>query len=247
MYRAIIVDDDPWVISDILGVLQLKKYGFDEVEEFYSGEEALVAMLSGKTPDLVLSDIRMGDMSGLDMIRICRQNRVDSLFVLISAFNDFSYVSDAFQYSVFDYLLKPITVESAQRLMLRVCSKLEEKYNMVPPVSNSTGQSPFNTAVAYIKNNYTSDLSLEDVADACYLSKGYLSMLLKKNLGMSFSRFKNHLRVSEAKRLIRDSDHNITEIAYSVGFNDLNYFSRTFKQIVGVTPQEYQKMSEFRK
>jgi len=247
MYRAFIVDDDPWVISDILDVLQLKKYGFDEVEEFYSAEEALVAMLSGKAPDLVLSDIRMGDMSGLDMICACRQNHIDSLFVLVSAFNDFSYVSDAFQYSVFDYLLKPVTEESAQRLMVRVCSRLEEKYNIVAPASDAEGQSPFNTAVAYIRSNYTSDISLEEVADACYLSKGYLSMLLKKNLGMSFSRFKNHLRVSEAKRLIRGSNLNITEIAYSVGFNDLNYFSRTFKQIVGVTPQEYQKMSEFRK
>ena len=247
MYRAFIVDDDPWVISDILDVLQLKKYGFDEVQEFYSGEEALSALLSGDAPDLVMSDIRMGEMSGLDMIRLCRQNHIDSLFVLISGYSDFSYVSDAFHYGVFDYLLKPITAESAQRLMLHVCTQLEQKYNVVPPQTEPDAQSPFQAAVSYIKNNYTTDISLEEVAEACFLSKSSLSMLLKKNLGMSFSRFKNHLRITEAKRLIRENDRNITEIAYSVGYNDLNYFSRIFKQIVGVTPQEYQKVSGFRK
>lgn len=246
MYRAFIVDDDRWVTADIRQTLRLKQYGFEEIEEYNSAEEALAVLLSGDWPDLVVSDIRMGDMSGLDMIHLCHQKKVDTLFVLVSAYSDFDYVSAAFQYGVFDYLLKPISQEKADQLMRRVCAVLEERAHSFTEQERDGQQSTFERVLAYMRENYMRPMSLEEVASACYLTQNYLSSLLKKRAGMSFLQYRNYLRITEAKRKIRAKNSTITEIAYAVGFNDLNYFSRTFKKIVGVTPQEYQKTIDYR-
>lgn len=242
MYSALIVDDDHWVAKDIHAVLQLEKYGFDRIEELNSAEEALSRVLSGNVYDLIITDIRMGDMSGLDLIRACRHNHYDAIFVLVSAYSDFSYVSEAFCQEVFDYLLKPVSRENAQRLMMRVCSKLEERRGNDIQKSGTEPREAIDVVLEYIRKNYTEPITLEETADACYLSKSHLCALLKKNLGMSFSQFKNYLRIVESKKLIREGNANMAKIAEMVGYLDANYFSRIFRRVVGMTPQEYQRM-----
>lgn len=242
MYSALIVDDDHWVAKDIRAVLQLEKHGFDRIEEMNSAEEALSRILAGDVYDMIITDIRMGDMSGLDLIRACRNHHYDAILILVSAYSDFSYVSEAFQQEVFDYLLKPVSQEKAQRMMMRVCSKLEERHDSEMQTSDEKPREAFEVALEYIRKNYTQAITLEETADACYLSKGYLCALLKKNLGMSFSQFKNYLRIAESKKLIQDGNANMAEVAEAVGYLDANYFSRIFKRVVGMTPQEYQRM-----
>lgn len=243
MYRALIVDDDRWVVADIRETLMLEKYGFTRIEECYCAEEALATLFSGETFDLVLTDIRMSDMSGLDLVKACKSKKIEPLFVLISAYNDFGYVSDAFQYGVFDYLLKPVSREKAEKLMLRVSAKLEEKaigaHDAAPAAGNA-----LDVAISYMRSNYTQPMPLEEVAGACHLQKNYLSALLSRHLGLSFSQFKNKLRIADAKRRIQEGGETLTEIALNVGYSDLNYFSRIFKQTVGMTPQEYSKYLE---
>ena len=60
--------------------------------------------------------------------------------------------------------------------------------------------------------------------------------------GISFSQFKIYLRIAESKKLIQDGNANMAEVAEAVGYLDANYFSRIFKRVVGMTPQEYQRM-----
>ena len=127
-------------------------------------------------------------------------------------------------------------------MMMRVCSKLEERHGSEMQTSDEKPREAFEVALEYIRKNYTQAITLEETADACYLSKGYLCALLKKNLGMSFSQFKNYLRIAESKKLIQDGNANMAEVAEAVGYLDANYFSRIFKRVVGMTPQEYQRM-----
>lgn len=241
MYSALIVDDDYWVTKDLRAVLKLEEYGFDRIEELNSAEEALSRILSGYVYDLIITDVRMGEMSGLDLMRICRRNHVDSIFVLVSAYSDFNYISEAFQQEAFDYLLKPVSIEKAQQLMVRVLSKLEKKYDASLHQCDKKDMDSVELVLNYIRENYAKPITLEETADACFISKSYLCALLKKNIGMSFLQFKNYLRIVEAKKQLRNGNGNIAEVAAAVGYFDANYFSRIFKQMVGMTPQEYQR------
>lgn len=86
-----------------------------------------------------------------------------------------------------------------------------------------------------------SQLTLKSLAQELGFSPSYLSVLIKKDLGMPFQDYLIQIRMNEAKLLLLTTDLKIYEIAERVGFEDMNYFSQRFKQIVGLTPRQYKK------
>ena len=100
-----------------------------------------------------------------------------------------------------------------------------------------------NSAISFINENYSEELSLSLIASGCYCNPSYLSYIMKKEYGMTVTDYINMVRINNAKELISISKISLTEIAYKVGFNDLAYFSRVFKKITNITPSEYRKNS----
>ena len=100
-------------------------------------------------------------------------------------------------------------------------------------------------AVSYIKTNFNSDISLSDIAKAHFLSPEHLSRTFKKEMGMGFSDFLTMVRLQNAENLLKNRNgKSISEIAYSCGFNDSNYFSDKFKKVHGISPLKYSKLYE---
>ena len=95
----------------------------------------------------------------------------------------------------------------------------------------------------YIMENYTSNISREALAYSVDMSPNYISKLFKKYTGRKISRFINELRVEDAARKLRETDMNIIDIAYSVGFESLRTFNRAFLTTMGDTPINYRKGS----
>ena len=88
-----------------------------------------------------------------------------------------------------------------------------------------------------------SQLTLKDLAYQLGFSPSYLSVLIKKKLGLPFQDYLIQERMKKAQLLLLTTDLKIYEIADQVGFEDMNYFSQRFKQVVGVTPRQYKKES----
>ena len=95
--------------------------------------------------------------------------------------------------------------------------------------------------VSYCTQNFTSDLSLESLEEALHLSRYYISHLFSHKLGIRFTDYVNSLRVSEACRLLRQSDDSITDVCARAGFNTLRTFNRSFIKQMGNTPSEYRR------
>ncbi len=98
-----------------------------------------------------------------------------------------------------------------------------------------------NKTIIYINENYSEDLSLEDASKMAMLSQAYFSFLFKQITGKTFVEYKNSLRVAKAIDLMRDKSMSITDICYTVGFNDTAYFSKIFKKDTGISPSRYRK------
>lgn len=94
-------------------------------------------------------------------------------------------------------------------------------------------------AVKYIKNNYSRDISLNDIAAHVKVVPTYLSEIFNKEIGVSIPQYLARLRVEKSKKLLSESEMKVFEVANSVGFKDANYFGKIFKKHVGVTPQQY--------
>lgn len=94
---------------------------------------------------------------------------------------------------------------------------------------------------SYVKNNYQSKLSLSDAAAHVYLSRSYLSKLLKDELGCTFTEYVNAIRIAKSKELLKNSDLPLVDISNTVGFEDQSYFTKVFKKTTGVSPGKYRE------
>lgn len=94
-------------------------------------------------------------------------------------------------------------------------------------------------AASYIAKNFTTPLTLEEVATHVHLNAAYFSSLFKQSTGSSFKEHLNMVRIEESKRLLANTDYAIIDIATAVGFEDQSYFSKVFKKYTGLTPKQY--------
>jgi two-component system response regulator YesN len=96
---------------------------------------------------------------------------------------------------------------------------------------------PLVKAIEYIHDHYAESIQLPDAADAAQVSAAYLSRLFSEHLKTNFIDYITELRIAQAEKLIRESRMNIKEIAFAVGYQDPNYFSKIFKKITGLSPR----------
>jgi two-component system response regulator YesN len=103
---------------------------------------------------------------------------------------------------------------------------------------------PLVKALGFIREQYTEGIQLGDVAEKALVSAAHLSRLFTEHLKTTFVDYLTELRINEAEKLLADSSMTVKDVAYAVGYQDPNYFSRIFKRITGRLPTERQKAGE---
>ncbi len=237
MYKAIIIDDEKWVISDIRETFRFEQNGFEVTGVYTNADDALEA-IAASPPDLIVSDICMERTSGLDMARILHEKQFAGITVLVSGYEKFAYCQEALRLGVFDYLIKPLDDDAVASLMQRVIEKLDS----IAPRRKDAAQTSdvLSRAISYIEENYSQSISLESLADSLYVNMNYLSELFSKRMGITFTQYKNQVRIEHAKDMLTTSGASMTSIAMQCGFNSASRFSKVFHQFTGVSPLEYQ-------
>lgn len=139
MYHAVVVDDEFYVCSLICNLLKQTKLDIVIDQSFYDGEECFL-YIKEKKPDIVITDIQIGDMSGLDMIERIRQEGLNTKFIIISGYNYFDYAKKAILYGVDNYLLKPIRRDELETAVEKVIQKLDEESGIQREVEKMVSQ-----------------------------------------------------------------------------------------------------------
>lgn len=109
----------------------------------------------------------------------------------------------------------------------------------------STHYNPYTSITDYIHKNFTSSITLEDLSRHSGLSKNRLISIFKRLYHTTPIKYINTLRIYRAEELLQSTDLPITQIALECGFNDSNYFTRTFHAIKGITPRDFRNTSRF--
>ncbi|MHA7966514.1 response regulator transcription factor [Paenibacillus sp. CAU 1782] len=126
MYTVIIVDDELFVRKGLRGLIDWSGNGYVVIDEADNGDDALDLIRDCK-PDLVITDIRMPGMDGIELIQAASELAPDVEFVIISGYNDFRYAQQAMRFGVTDYVLKPIDQEDIAQALAKLRDKLAEK------------------------------------------------------------------------------------------------------------------------
>lgn len=106
---------------------------------------------------------------------------------------------------------------------------------------NSMEDTILSHTAEYIRQNFLNHISVAELADFCHCSESHLSHIFKKRMNVNINTYINKVRVEASKNFLVDSDSSISDIAFSVGFNDPNYYSRVFSQLVSISPREYRR------
>lgn len=100
--------------------------------------------------------------------------------------------------------------------------------------------SPVLPAIEYVKSHYAEEFNIETLSGMCYLCEAQFLSLFKKAVGMSPTKYKNFLRIQQAKELLKEGGYSVAEIATMLGFKNISYFCKVFKNYTGITPSAYQ-------
>ena len=117
--------------------------------------------------------------------------------------------------------------------------------NLNTRVQVSGGNDYVEQAIEYIQKNFTSEISLSEIAKMCSVSAEHFSRVFKKETGFGFNKYITLLRLQKAEAMLRQSDEiSVTKVASECGFQDSNYFSVKFKNFYGISPKQMQMRND---
>jgi YesN/AraC family two-component response regulator len=189
---------------------------------------------------LVLADLRLPDMSGLDILQSVRDAGLDVPFVIITAFPSVDSAITAFKLHADDYVKKPIDDADLVNIVLRTSPREangREQQTDEAAIDSRVVETLRLIGVQYMK----SDFGLRFVADRLNISTAYLCRLMKLHTGHTFSFYLHNARIEEARRLLQQTNLEIKEIAYRTGYMTTSRLDRFFKRLCGALPGEFRR------
>ena len=245
--KVLVVDDEKLIVKGIR--FSLEQDGM-EVDCAYDGEEAL-SMAKEKEYDMILLDLMLPKMDGLEMVRRLREAGSRAYVIILTAYDSFAYAQTAIRLGAVDFLLKPFHDGDLENAVLalqkRIAAQTAPQPEPLPGVKPGPKSRYVREAMLYLEQNCgSSELSVGQAAAQLGLSEGHLSHLFKKETDMTLGAYLTRCRIQKAMALLREGKLKVYEVAEACGYRDIAYFSGTFKKITGKTPSEYQDSLSFR-
>lgn len=239
MYTIITVDDEPVTRIAINNYIGKTLPQFQISATFSNGLDAL-EYLRRNPVDIVITDILMPKMDGLELAEHIHREFSSVMVCIISGYGEFGYAQRAMRYGVEDYLLKPLDFEELSKRLAEAEKKLSLKKAEQMTDLPDSDDLRIQQAKAYIQAHYSEDLSRKEVANMVYLSPAYFSRLFTEKTGESFISYLTNVRMQKAAQLLATSE-SIEDIAKKVGYQSRNRFAINFREFSGCTPAEYRR------
>ncbi len=371
MYEVLLVDDEEIILEGLSKVIEWNKYGCRICAMATSGEEG-VEFIKELQPDIIITDIRMKNMSGLEMLEATKAEIKDAQIIILTGYREFEYAQKAIYLGVSEFILKPTKMNDIILAVKNVTAKLDEarqnalmeesllkqiellkaekgidelvaeeddalylptdkqtvktfisvivsgdeeqfarlyssfeqkiktrsieevnalvksiifkiydankiindKYpevnktflsemidknteiadcvsvfydiatdmiRKIDKYNNAQHRIKLRNAVEYIDKNYFYPITRNEIAEYVHVSPNYLSAIFRSEMDISYIEYLNQVRIKHAKELLIESDKKLHEIADEIGYGDVYYFSKVFKQHMGISPNEYRK------
>ena len=248
-FRLLVVDDD----------LEVAQYIKNELGTWYkidtapNGKEALKMLLVDSGYDLVVSDVMMPEMDGISMLKQLKGNPniSDIPVILLTSKAEVSDRLEGLKKGADAFLAKPFNMEELHILIdnlidnvRRLRGKFTGAQRQEDKIENVEVKGNNDALMERIMKTINANLSdpdfnVERLTADVGISRAQLHRKMKEITGISTGEFIRNLRLEQAARLIQEGKINVTQVAYSVGFNNQTHFSTVFKRHYGMTPTEY--------
>jgi len=241
----LVIEDHPELCEFIQSTMS-DKYRVITADNGKSGLDKAVQII----PDIILSDVMMPEMDGLELCRLLKQNENTSHIpiILLSARAGEEGVMDGLKASADDYLVKPFRVDELKQRMtnlLRTRNELRERYSrdllyQSSPESIQPAEKVFLQKLTAIleKNISNEEFSVTELSSEIGMSRSQLHRKLIGLIDMNASNFIRNYRLKRSRELLINHAGTVSEVAYMVGFSSPAYFTKCYREFFGMTPGE---------
>lgn len=244
MNKVMICDDEVFIRNILTLNFDWEKYGLKVESVAVNGIEGFKSFCVNPV-DIIITDIRMPLMSGIEMSRKIREldKRVEIIF--LSSYDEFEYARSAIEIGVCDFVLKPIRDSELEKAVKRAVAKLCEKDGTAPaaaaeePRDEGTQNQIINEVNSYIERNINKRLTIKEVAEVFHYTPNYLGHIYREAMGMHLGDYVIKRKMETAAKLLRVPHNQIGDVAASLGYEHMTQFIRHFKSYWGVTPNMY--------
>ena len=247
-FHILVVDDN----AEIAHYIQSELGDWYRFSYAPDGKEGLKMLLTGHY-DLVISDVMMPGMDGVTLLKKIKTNAnvSDTPVILLTSkaevenrLEGLRKGADAFLAKPFDmeelHILIDNLVDNVRRIRGKYSGAQGQKAKIEPVQVKGNNDALMERVMKYISEHLSdSDLNVEKLTAEVGISRAQLHRKLKEIAGVSAGEFIRNIRLEQAARLIEEGKINITQVAYSVGFNNQTHFSTVFKKHYGMSPTEY--------
>lgn len=262
MLKVYLVEDEHISRAAVRKMLE----SFEDVEVVGEAEDGASAIeqVPYLMPHVVIADIHMPGMDGLDMAEWIRRTYPDIMIVFLTGHSDFPLAQRAIKLGASDYILKPTKKEDLWEALSRVRQKwfgaskeqsclmfqlnqqqldvnqeIAQVYGYhLPGVINC--RKLILQAVEYINKHYALEITLKHMSDVLFVNQTYFSEVFKSETGVTFNDYLTIVRTEKVKQLlIQNRELKLYSIAEMVGYKDAKYLSQLFRKVVGCTPNEF--------
>lgn len=248
----ILVADDEYMEREMLASILEREFGSDAQLRMAENGRQAVDTAAIWNPDVVLMDIEMPGLNGIEAARRIRNQQPMAKLIFVTAYGVFTYAQEAVKLGASDYILKPVQAAEVLRAVRQAVGQAESHRQLealapeVEDIGEAGAHDKTNALMArvqkYLRHNYMlCDLSLDSVSAIVGINPSYFSSLFKRSMGVNFVDYLTDLRMQAAKELLADPLRSSAEVASLVGYENANYFARAFKKKTGMTPTEYRR------
>ena len=252
MLKALVVEDEEMIRKGIVLAVDWAALDCVVVGEASNGAQALEAV-ERYDPSLIITDLKMPVMDGLEMLRQLRERGNNAFVIILTAYDSFSYAQTALRLGAVDFLLKPFHDGELEQAVTRLKQRMDRAGQggekgpaplPLPELKKGDKSKYVLEAMAYIGEHYHEpNIGVAAIAQHLGISEGHLSHTFKKETDYTLLNYLTRYRIHRAMELLRDCRLKVYEVAEQVGYRDIAYFSATFKKLVGMSPSEYQDVS----
>ena len=248
MYNLLIADDEPLMRRGIKKLIDFESLKIKNIFEAENGEQVLEIVRTEEI-DIVLLDINMPRLDGLSVAEKLKEFNSDIKIAIVTGYNYFDYAQKAIKIGVEDYILKPISKKDVTEILTKLVFKLKKSQSkeLIENFGEKREEllSQRERIEKIIEESYIDiNFSLSFLAEKLDLSSAYLSVIFKREFGITFQDYLLKKRMEKAKILLLTTELKNYEIAEKVGIEDSNYFSIKFRKYFGHPPKQYKDMVE---
>ncbi len=248
MIKVLIVDDDKLVRLGLITAMPWIEHGMQVVGDVGSGQKA-VEFIENNAVDLVLTDLEMPGMFGLELLKQLRTRKPDLFCAVLTMHQEFDYIQEALRLGVLDYIIKAdLGREEFDDVLRRLALRIKNSETHIE--TQNDNEAPTSEihkcilrAVDIIKTEHNSHPTSTEMAKRVNMSRSYFCTCFKQIIGESYNNFFKTTRLERAKKLLKTTDKSVAWIAYETGYANDKYFSTIFKDYTGLSPSEYRRDS----